>query len=452
MSSEGENQEYDLPLQGDADARHRCVVDLSFGDAGKGTTVDWLARSGKYDAVVRFNGGAQAAHNVVTPDGRHHTFAQFGAGTLAGGDTPLPTILSRFMMVDLRALVAEAEHLASLGVSRPLNLLRVDRAALLTTPYHAAWNQAEELARGAGRHGSCGIGVGKTAQWALEEDAPRVGDGFRPAELIAKLARLRDRVLDLHSEHVDAAALPTPEELGAEYAWLTQNVDTFDDVTFERIMKQNRVIFEAAQGVLLDEWRGFHPHTTWSTTTTDNVHTLLGEGQQDSEDVYTVGILRTYTTRHGAGPLPSEDISLETVTPEPHNGTGQWQGRFRRGHFDQVLHRYALQVAGPVNSIVLTHADVPDRAHQAGAALKSVRGYRGRDGVLVSDLEAGAFGDLDHQSAMTTRLDQVGLHGCVMEDVAPDAWVDHVETALQVPVSVVSTAPTAEGKVVTGRS
>src|SRR5215831_1774195 len=145
------------------------VVDLGYGDAGKGGIVDWLchraarvAAGGPVHTVVRFNGGAQAAHNVVTPDGRHHTFAQFGSGTFTPG---VRTHLSRFMLVDPLALAAEAGHLASAGIPDPLGGLTVDRAALLTTPYHRAANRAREVARvAAARHGSCGMGIGETAR------------------------------------------------------------------------------------------------------------------------------------------------------------------------------------------------------------------------------------------------------------------------------------------------
>src|SRR5207248_6354838 len=127
---------------------HLVVVDLGYGDAGKGTVVDWLCASRPVHTVVRFNGGAQAGHNVVTPDGRHYTFAQFGAGTFHPG---VRTHLSRHVVVDPLALVAEADHLVAVGVPGPLGRLTVDRSALLATPYHRAANRARERARGAGR-------------------------------------------------------------------------------------------------------------------------------------------------------------------------------------------------------------------------------------------------------------------------------------------------------------
>ena len=112
---------------------HRAVVvvDLGFGDSGKGTVVDWLARHGAR-WVVRFNGGAQAGHNVVTPDGRHHTFAQFGSGTFVPG---VRTLLSRFMVVHPTGLLVEAAHLAGGGCPRCPRALDREPRGLVITPF-----------------------------------------------------------------------------------------------------------------------------------------------------------------------------------------------------------------------------------------------------------------------------------------------------------------------------
>ncbi|MEV3960590.1 adenylosuccinate synthetase [Nocardia sp. NPDC050193] len=145
---------------------------------------------------MRFNGGAQAAHNVVA-HGRHHTFAQFGSGTFSG----VPTLLSEHMLVEPLALAAEAERLARLGVADPLSLLAVDGRALLTTPIHIAANRAREEARG-----------GETAAYALWHDAPRVADCRRPAVLRRKL-----RALTAHYRPLLAASAHRPEPI--ELLW-----------------------------------------------------------------------------------------------------------------------------------------------------------------------------------------------------------------------------------------
>src|SRR5262245_23559342 len=114
---------------------------LGYGDEGKGAWTDFLARTEPVHTVVRFNGGAQAGHNVVTPDGRHHTFAQLGSGTLVRG---VNTHLSRFMLVNPSRLLREDAELQALGVSDGLTRLTIDRRALVTTPFQVAANRLRE--------------------------------------------------------------------------------------------------------------------------------------------------------------------------------------------------------------------------------------------------------------------------------------------------------------------
>lgn len=148
---------------GTGPGRAIIVVGLGFGDEAKGATVDHLARAiPDTTAVVRWSGGAQAAHNVVHGP-RHHTFRQFGSASLLG----VPTILRAPMMIDPTALEVEAEELRSIGVAAPFSLLTVDARSLVTTPYHVALNRAREQARGEAAHGSCGMGVGETVAFAL---------------------------------------------------------------------------------------------------------------------------------------------------------------------------------------------------------------------------------------------------------------------------------------------
>ncbi|WP_432827097.1 adenylosuccinate synthetase [Dactylosporangium sp. CA-092794] len=385
---------------------HIIVVDLGFGDCGKGTVVDHLCATREVHTVVRFNGGAQAAHTVVLADGRKHTFAQFGAGTLRPG---VRTHLSRFMVVDPLALVAEADHLAALGVTDAWRRLSVDRAALISTPYHRAANRAKELARGADRHGSCGMGVGETMAYALAHpaDAPRAGDCEHPAVLRRKLALLRDR-LGVDGPPVEAC-LPAYEGFAAT----APLVDGFR-------ADQGPCVFEGAQGVLLDEWHGFHPYTTWSTTTFANAEALLG-----GAPAFRLGVLRTVTTRHGAGPLPTEDPALGIT--DPNNPANPWQGAFRVGHFDAALHRYALAVCGGVDGLALTHLDLPvDRIS---------RDYR------HNPLRAGEPGDLARQAAMTRALATAEPVYARVTD-----WVRTVEDELGTEVVLESRGPTSEDK------
>ncbi|OHV59327.1 adenylosuccinate synthetase [Pseudofrankia sp. BMG5.36] len=463
------------------------VVDLGFGDAGKGTVVDHLCRvaaaAGRpVGAVVRFNGGAQAAHNVVTDDGRHHTFAQFGAGTLAG----VPTHLSRYMLVDPLALAAEAEHLAAIGVPSPFAALTVHGDALLTTPYHAAANRARELARGSGRHGSCGMGIGETAAYALAypDDAPRVRDCVHPARLRRLLGELRAL---LESE---LGPLPAPpvEDCVEVFGEFARTVRLVDDRHVAELLRAGPVVFEGAQGVLLDEWHGFHPFTTWSTTTFANAEKLLRDAGVDDGDVTRLGVLRTFTTRHGAGPLVSEDAALTAALPDRYNGVGRWQGALRAGHFDAVAHRYAVEVAGGVDAVALTHLDAPARhplrvcgaydvadttpgsgrfsdcadvgampIHQpddmdlvdssAGADTRDAAGMSclGAAARRIDRLIPGPAGDLDRSAALTRQLSRARP---VLDETSPgpDEWPDLVAEVCNAPVSVRSYGPRSGDK------
>src|SRR4051812_1182585 len=133
------------------------VVGLGYGDEGKGSTVDYLVRQTESKLVIRFSGGPQCAHNVVTPDGRHHTFAQFDSGSLVPG---VKTYLSEKVLVNIPQLLHEAEGLAKLGVRNPLELISINPQCVVITEYHKILNRLTEYSRGSNAHGSCAQGVG----------------------------------------------------------------------------------------------------------------------------------------------------------------------------------------------------------------------------------------------------------------------------------------------------
>jgi len=428
---------------------HVIVVDLGYGDAGKGGIVDWLcspaagsrvagsrgASSGVH-AVVRFNGGAQAAHHVLSPGGAAHCFAQFGSGTFTAG---VRTFLSRFMLVDPLAMTAEAAHLAALGVPDPFGLVTVDRDALLTTPYHQAANRARETARGAGRHGSCGMGIGETASYALRygAEAPRAGDCDAPRVLERKLALLRDRLIA--DAGVAPRDVPPPEAVKDAYRAFAERVTLAGPGHLRGLLRTGPVVFEGAQGVLLDEWRGFHPYTTWSTTTFGNAEALLAEAGQPG-DAVRLGVIRCYLTRHGPGPFVTEDEALGL--PEPHNGDGRWQGRFRTGHMDALALRYATRVCGGVDALALTHLDV---ARRYAGELKLCRAYLA-GGQRMSRIQPGPYQDLAYQETLTRTLLSARPVYDESERIGADDWPEAVAEIVGAPVAVRSYGPSSAAK------
>ncbi len=346
------------------------VVGLGFGDEGKGSMVDHLVRKTGAEWVVRFNGGPQAAHHVVTPAGVVHCFAQVGSGSFAPGTQ---TWLAAPMLVEPLALERELAVLESKGLRDIRSRVWVDPGCPLVTPYHAWLNQLRELSRGAAAHGTCGRGVGEAFADVASQAGLYVGDLANRAGLRARLQRHREQKLaalaGLAARCADrpaAAAILREAETPGLVDYLMHAYGAFcahSGVRFagaqglrDALRQGRRLVFEGAQGVLLDRRHGFWPHVTPSDTTSSGAWRLLqwaGEGI----DTRALGVLRAYATRHGAGPLPTEDAALAAWLPEPHNPDGGWQGRMRYGWFDGVLGRYALAADPRIDRLALSCAD-----------------------------------------------------------------------------------------------
>ena len=390
-------------------------VGLGAGDESKGSCVDAEVRRINADLVVRFNGGPQAAHNVVTDDGRHHTFSQFGAGTFAGART----YLSKYMLIDPLALVREAKVLESKGVSDALSLVTIDYDCLLITPWQKLANRLRERARGVARHGSVGFGVGEArGDWlnhrhGLHIRSLREGVGSRVLRVIReyKLESLRPWSSAAPEIYAQMEAISVADVLDS-YRCL----DKIDVRGLGYMARKSQcAVFEAAQGVLLDETHGFAPYNTWTDCTFNNANKLLETA--GCKYVQRIGVLRTYATRHGAGPLPTEDASLDV--DEPHNGTHPWMGPFRVGHFDGALANYALNCCNRnLDGLALTHLDrIPSG--------KICTGYG-----EPTDIAKGIFGQPVYIEA----------------DPRPEAFIPIVEALLDTPVLIQSYGPKASDK------
>lgn len=376
----------DTELKGHRRRQPIIVLGLAFGDEAKGATVDFLSSSiPDAAAVVRWSGGANAAHNVKHGH-RHHTFRQFGSGTLLG----LPTFLNNKVVLNLPMLMAEAVELENNGVTDPLSLIILHSDSVVTTPIHIALNRAREILRGINRHGSCGLGIGETiahthADRHGEKTGNLVGNFSVPGKtydgravitagmLLEKASSnengstdnstVKDRIvkaLELQESYamplIKKASLAAPElieqlyyedldSIATELIQVANSVDIFSASNFEeelfRTMELGTVIFEGSQGVLLDQEWGFHPHTTWAKTEPSELVDWL---QSVDHEPYVLGLTRSYGTRHGEGPLPSENaISLsESDLPSDHNSWGRWQGGFRVAALDVPLLKYSL--------------------------------------------------------------------------------------------------------------
>lgn len=429
------------------------VVGLGYGDESKGASVDYLAATiPDTAAVVRWSGGAQAAHNVRHGH-RHHTFHQFGSGTFLD----VRTILRAPMLVNPILLAAEASALEALAVRDPLSLIVADAACLVTTPIHIAMNRARELARGAARHGSTGLGVGETVAYDLAvRSRARRGDvignfvapGDAPSVPALTLGMLRDRTatitaLDAMARYA-APLLDAVDDADARHESVSEMADALCDVV-EHIgitddvdgllvttLDSGTVLFEGSQGLLLDEWHGFHPHTTWSTVTPRH---LVADLEASGRTPYVLGLTRTYATRHGAGPFPTEDGDL--VLPEPDNREGRYQGGWRTGHLDLPALRYAAKVAGRVDGVAVSHLDQVPTAAAGAAPLMFADRWSGQGDPLPFDLRHD-LGRLEH----LTRLAQVAQPELIPLPGDVDEVLDLISAAVGAPVALTSAGPT----------
>lgn len=303
------------------------IIGAGFGDEGKGLLTDFYAAPFVADCiVVRFNGGAQAGHTVVTPDGQRHIFSHFGSGTLTGA----VTFLNKHFVSNPFIFSREKQELANLGIETPS--VFVDKRGLVTTPYDMLANQFAEAARGNGKHGSCGIGFGETIERGLNERFRiQISDLSDAAQLRTKLDDIRQNwtparlsklnVLKLTDEQANLLAADKLRDDFIEAA-----VEFYEAIQVARpevLTTRAKIVFEGAQGLLLDQDYGWFPHVTRSHTGLKNaLETALEAGIKQLDCVYAT---RAYATRHGAGPLPHElsdkpfaNIKDETNITNPH--------------------------------------------------------------------------------------------------------------------------------------
>ncbi len=307
----------------------KVVIGANFGDEGKGLITDYLAYHANNGIVVRFNGGAQAGHTVTSPDGERHVFGHFCSGAFAG----LPGYLSEFFVVNPMLFLKELEQLERIGntpipdadpvheqapsdnLRRCVNTrLYVDKGCMVTTPYDMMINQIAELSRGIKKHGSCGVGFNETITRCLYDEAYKlcVNDLKDENMIRLKLAAIRNKYISIRLKQLGVTAIPKTytdllsndgiiERFAADAANMLRHVEITDLSVLDGF---DDIIFEGAQGLLLDQSHEYFPHVTRSNTGIKNAAELIKKaGCRDAEIIY---VTRAYMTRHGAGPFPTE--------------------------------------------------------------------------------------------------------------------------------------------------
>lgn len=320
----------------------RAVIGANFGDEGKGLVTSYLCAQGA-GVVVRFNGGAQAGHTVVMPNGDRHVFGHFGAGTLQG----VPTFLSQFFVCNPLLFFKELDVLHALGIT-PSVYAHPD--CLVTTFADMMINQELEDKRGTGRHGSCGLGISETVERSnIAELKITMADLWNGSpSLQSKIEQICHR----YAEFRIGRRLDEPRMMDAFVKACWQFAG---QVHPAGIAQCKDPVFEGAQGLLLDQDnKEFFPHVTRSNTGIQNVRALCSQAGIGEIEAYYVS--RTYLTRHGAGPLPKEDSSLrfEDTTNLDH----AYQGRLRFAPLDDgLVVRCRNDYGSDGFNLVMTHCD-----------------------------------------------------------------------------------------------
>jgi len=341
------------------------VIGLGYGDEGKGLSTDYLCRTIKNPIVIRFNGGHQAGHTVVTGNGQRHVFSNFGAGTFRG----CPTYWSRYCTFSPSYLLFEVKELGLIPK------LYVDAYCPVTTHYDILFNRAIESTRGIQRLGSCGMGFGATVDRHFKDFVRLyVSDLLKPVIYMQKLKAIRSYYMQKMERETkfrfadfnhDAEDIVFNEYVEKIHTFFSKNdfVLTSEDKLFSNPTWDN-YIFEGAQGVLLDQEFGFKPFITKSNTTSKNAIKILSDNLKSSSlDINVYYVTRCYLTRHGYGPFMQmgDEYKLKNTELET-NIFNEFQGEFKVGYLNIDLLNYAIKCdqkfsSGANTNIIVTCLD-----------------------------------------------------------------------------------------------
>jgi len=413
------------------------VIGAQWGDEGKGKIVDWLAS--RADMVVRFQGGHNAGHTLVVGN-QTYKLSLLPSGIVTG----TPSVIGNGVVLDPWALKAEVERIREQGVEVTPEILTVADTCPLILPIHRDLDALREDASGAGKIGTTRRGIGPAYEDKVGRRAIRVCDLAQLDELEPMLDRLC-----AHHDALRAGFSEPPvdrERLRNDLAEIADFVLSYAKPAWRDLdsaaRRGKRILFEGAQGVLLDVDHGTYPFVTSSNTVAGTI--AAGSGTGPSTAGFVLGITKAYTTRVGSGPFPTEqDNDTGQKLGERGHEFGTVTGRKRRcGWFDAVLVRQAVAVGG-VTGIALTKLDVLDGFD----AVQICTGYQ-LDGKKLDYLPAHAADQMRVQPIFEEIEGWPGsTHGArSWADLPARAikYVRRIEELIRCPVALVSTSPERE--------
>lgn len=422
--------------------RSVVVVGIQWGDEGKGKIVDLL--TDRVAAVVRFQGGHNAGHTLII-GGEKTVLHLIPSGILRRG---VQCVIGNGVVIHLPSLLQEIERLESRGIS-VMDRLMISAACPLILPSHIELDRAREAARGRDAIGTTGRGIGPAYEDKAARRSLRVSDLFNPARFAERLGA----AMELHNfllERYHGAQPVDLEKTRDEYLRLGERIKPLAGDAARHLDDLRRggasLLFEGAQGTLLDVDHGTYPFVTSSNTTAGFAATGTGLGLGAFD--YVLGIVKAYTTRVGAGPFPTElfddmGAHLARVGAE----FGSTTGRPRRcGWFDAVAARRAVLHNG-VTGLCVTKLDVLDGLER----LKICVGYRLDDKIVDSTpLLVDRYADCEpvYEELPGWRSSTVGISTAAGLPAAARDYLRRIEDILQVPVDMVSTGADRDENIV----
>ena len=415
-----------------------AVIGTQWGDEGKGKIVDWLSE--RADIVVRFQGGHNAGHTLVI-DRKEYKLSILPSGIVRTGKL---SIIGNGTVVDPFHLLSEIKYLQDQGINISSKNLLLSETATLILPIHAKVDKARELLRGLSKIGTTGRGIGPAYEDKIARRALRIGD-------LSDYGILEEKIEQIVSWHNIFLKEVGEDEVSVrsiieQLMPIIPEILSFSGRSWEALahahINGKRILFEGAQGVMLDIDHGTYPFVTSSNTVAAQAAT--GSGTGPSNIHFTLGITKAYTTRVGEGPFPTEEFSGDgRRMGEKGREFGTVTGRKRRcGWFDAVMVRQAGLMAG-ITGIALTKLDVLDGFE----TLKICIGYE-VDGKIIEYFPS----NIKTQEACNPIYEE--MPGWIETTFGARSWADlpanaikyirRLEELIHIPVALLSTSPERE--------
>ena len=413
------------------------VIGSQWGDEGKGKIVDWL--SNRADVVVRFQGGHNAGHTLVI-DGVTYKLSLLPSGVVRGK----LSIIGNGVVIDPWALMREIENIRKQGIDVSSENLKIAENAPLILPIHAALDKAMEEALGGKAIGTTGRGIGPAYEDKIARRALRVCDLEYPDVMRERL----DRMMVHHNALLKGLGLEpmSADDIYDQLMTVREQVLPYKAVTWkildEARIAGKKILFEGAQGMMLDVDHGTYPFVTSSNMASAQAAT--GSGMGPDAVGYVLGITKAYTTRVGSGPFPTElEDSIGQRLGERGKEFGTNTGRKRRcGWFDAALVRQTIKLGG-INGIALTKLDVLDGLDE----IKICTGYE-LDGKIIDYIPASQIEQTALKPVYVTlegwKESSYGARSWAELPAAAIKYVKYVEELIGAPVTLLSTSPERE--------